>query len=135
MSYNREQASGNSDFNFILTMHHDGLTLADAARQLVKKNTELETQFMQRHSEFCAAVGEASGGTTSVQWQEYMDHVGNVRRACWSWSFECGRYFGEHGATYAKTQAVPLVPKNMRDEKLRGNQVDVFLMEEGLAKV
>ena len=67
--------------------------------------------------------------------QAYMDHVGNMRRAIWCWSFECGRYFGERGPAYAKTQAVPLIPKRVRDAGLRGDKVDVFLMEDGLAKL
>ncbi|KAM5541867.1 terpene synthase [Ganoderma adspersum] len=132
VSYNREQAAGNSDFNLItLAMHHHGLTLQDAARWLVKKNAELEAQFLQCHSEFSIAGGAAPGNGI----QAYMEFVGNVRRAMWCWSFECGRYFGDCGPTYAKTQAVPLMPKKIRDTSLRGNQVDVFLMEEGLAKV
>ncbi|PIL28258.1 terpene synthase [Ganoderma sinense ZZ0214-1] len=121
VSYNREQASGNGDFNFItLTMHHHGLTLHDAARRLVEKVTELDAQFMQCHSEFCAAVGEASGGTAAIQWQEYMDHV---QRECVS------------GVLELELRAVRLIPKKMRNANLRENQVDVFLMEEGLAKV
>ena len=92
-------------------------------------------QFLQLHSELCTAAAEASRGARGTQWQKYMAHVGNVRRATWCWSFECGRYFGERGAIYAKTQAVPLVPKKMRDASLHENQVEVFWMEEGLAKV
>ncbi len=61
--------------------------------------------------------------------------MGNVRRANWCWSFECGRYFGERGSTYAKTQMVPLVPEVIRDTSLRENQVDILLMEEEIAKL
>ena len=132
LSYSREQATGNIDFNLVtLAMHHHGLTLHDAARWVVERNAELEAQFLQCHSEFSTTGGAAPGNSI----QAYMDHVGNMRRAVWCWSFECGRYFGDRGSTYAKTQAVPLIPKKIRDTSLRGNQVDVFLMEEGLAKV
>lgn len=132
ISYNREQATGNGDFNFVtLTMHHRGLALHDAARWLVKENSELEAQFLECHSEFSAAEGAGTGGSV----QAYMDHVGNMCRAIWCWSFECGRYFGERGSTFAKTHEVPLIPKRVRDANLRGDQVDVFLMEDGLAKL
>ena len=33
------------------------------------------------------------------------------------------------------TQEVPLIPKKIRDKDLRGNRVDVFLMEEELARL
>ena len=136
VSYNREQATGNSDFNLVtLTMHHHGLALHDAVLWLVKEHAELEAQFLQCHSAFFAAGGPAATDCTTSTVQAYMDHVGNMRRAAWCWSFECGRYFGDCGPTYAKTQAVPLMPRKIRDASLRGDRVDVFLMEEGLAKV
>ena len=61
--------------------------------------------------------------------------MGNVRRGVWCWSFECGRYFGDRGSACAQAQRVPLIPKKTRDMCARGNQVDVLLMEEELAKL
>ena len=88
ISYNREQASGNSDFNIItLTIHHNGLSLHDAARSIIAKDAELAVQYLQCHSELAALH------TSSNSIQRYLDHMGNVRRGIWCWSFECGRYF------------------------------------------
>ncbi|KAI1789483.1 terpenoid synthase [Ganoderma leucocontextum] len=135
LSYNREQAAGNVDFSIVtITMHDNGLSPHDAARSLVERIAELEAQFMQCH-EFCSFGAGGLDGPSDSRVQRYMDHMGNMRRAIWCWSFECGRYFGERGSTYAKTQVIPLIPKKIRDPNLHGNQVDVFLIEEELAKM
>ena len=137
LSYNREQATDLDDFNVVTsTMHHRNLSLNDAVGYLVEKTAELEAQYLRCHSEF-DSFAERRGVTdeTMAKIRRYLDHIGNMRRAHWCWGFECGRYFGERGAAYGKTRAVPLVPKVPRDKSLRENQVDVLFMEEELAKV
>ncbi|KAI1782453.1 terpenoid synthase [Ganoderma leucocontextum] len=140
VSYNREQATGVGGFNIVtITMHHDGLTLDDAIRSLVKRNLELEGQYVQCLREFCSFLGGPGRAekTSDSEIRRYLEHMGNVRRGVWCWSFECGRYFGERGSVYAKTQLVPLIAKRIGDRyrRLRGNQVDILLMETELAKL
>ena len=74
VSYNREQATGNSDFNLVtLTMHHHGLALHDAVLWLVKEHAELEAQFLQCHSAFFAAGGPAATDCTTSTVQAVHD--------------------------------------------------------------
>ena len=136
VSYNRERANGNADFNIVtIAMYHHKLNLDDAVRSLVEKNARLEAQYMQCLREVCSTLERRGGAEETSPIRGFLDHMGNVRRGLWSWSFECGRYFGERGSTYAKTQMVPLVPEITRDTSLRENQVDILLMEEELAKL
>ncbi|KAM5541831.1 hypothetical protein V8D89_004560 [Ganoderma adspersum] len=136
VSYNRERANGNADFNIVtIAMHHHSLNLDDAVQSLVEKNARLEAQYMQCLREVCSTLERRGGADEASPIRGFLDHMGNVRRGLWSWSFECGRYFGERGSTYAKTQMVPLVPEITRDTTLRENQVDILLMEEELAKL
>ncbi|KAI1789480.1 terpenoid synthase [Ganoderma leucocontextum] len=136
VSYNREQATGVGDFNIVTTtMHHHNLNLNDAVRSLVERNAQLDAQYLQFHREFCSILERHGDADEASRIRRYLAHMGNLRRAHWCWSFECGRYFGERGSTYAKTQMVPLIPKDIRDKSLRGNQIDILLMEEELAKL
>ena len=72
------------------------------------------------------------GPQVDVQLREYLDNVGNMRRAIWDWSFASGRYFGDRGLEYAKTGLVPLIPAQVRDST--ETAVDVLVMEEVLGK-
>lgn len=136
VSYSRERASGTADFNMItITMYHDGLNLKDAALSLVQQNAKLAAEYIRCHRELYTALAVRGEGDEASLIRRYLDHMGGLRRANWCWSFECGRYFGERGSTYAETQMVPLIPKIMRDTDLHEDQIDVVLMEEQFAKL
>ena len=132
LSYNREQATGVGDFNIVTTtMRHAGLNLEDTIRFLAERDADLEMQYLEYHREFCAFLDGLGGpDETYFALRRYVDHMGYVRRGVWSWSFECGRYFGDRGLLYAKTQTAPLIPRRTRDKRARGNEVDIVLMEE-----
>ena len=136
LSYNREQATGVADFNIITTtMHHDGSNLEDTVRFLAERDADLGMQYLECHQEFCAFLDGLGTPDETYAIRRYVDHMGNIRRGVWCWSFECGRYFGDRGSAYAQAQRVPLISKKVRDMCARGGKVDVLLMEEELAKL
>ena len=118
-------------------MCHAGLSLEDTIRFLAQRDADLEMQYLECHREFCAFLDGLGGpDETYGALRRYVDHMGYVRRGVWCWSFECGRYFGDRGSVCAKTQMVPLIPKRtLRNKRARGNEVDIVLMEEELAKL
>ena len=123
-------------FNIVtITMQDDGLSLDDAIRSLIERDRDLAAQYLRCFQEYCSILEQHGDADEASRIRRYLDLMGNIRRATWCWSFESSRYFGDRGSTYAKTQMVPLVPKNIRDRTLRENQVDVLLMEEELAKI
>ncbi|PIL37701.1 terpene synthase [Ganoderma sinense ZZ0214-1] len=127
-SYNREQATGIGGFNLVtVVMHTFELSLDGAVRWLEKRNDELTASF----DAHLAAVPSFSP-EIDAQLQMYLDHVGNVRRAVWDWSFASGRYFGDRGPEYLRTGLVPLLP---RKGQVCEDSIKVFSMEEELAKL
>ena len=99
----------------------------EVVQWLVTRNLELEAKYMD-----CLAQLRE---TADARLEKYLDHIGNTRRAAWCWSFECGRYFGDRGAEYARTQLVPLIPKRERDGLLHRDQVDILVMEDELVQL
>ena len=43
--------------------------------------------------------------------KEYLNNLGRVVRGNVEWSFQCRRYFGNHGLEVQRTRLVPLKPK------------------------
>ena len=68
--------------------------------------------------------------STSGQLREYLEHMGNVRRIAWGWSFKPGRYSDDKGPEYAKTPFVPLTPQTERGTSLLREHVDILVMED-----
>ena len=116
-------------------MRDGRLSLDDAIGALIERDRDLAAQYLQCFQEYCSILERQGDMDEASRIRRYLDLMGNIRRATWCWSFESSRYFGERGSTYAKTQMVHLVPKDIRDRTLREKQVDVLLMEEELAKI
>ncbi|KAI1791054.1 terpenoid synthase [Ganoderma leucocontextum] len=126
-SYNREQATGIGGFNLVtVVMHTFDLTLDGAVQWLEKRSDEL-TESFYAHLKAVPSFGPE----IDAQLKMYLDHVGNVRRAVWDWSFASGRYFGDRGSEYARTGLVPLLPKKAQSCE---DSIKVLMMEEELAK-
>ena len=133
VSYNREQASGLEHLNIVtVVINQFNLSRDDAVQWLLKRIAELETQY-QSLVERVRALAPSFGPEVALVLPGYLEHTSNMRRAAWCWSFECGRYFGEHGAEFAAAKQMPLVPKRNRRD-LHQNQVEVLDMQEELAK-
>ncbi|EJF62143.1 terpenoid synthase [Dichomitus squalens LYAD-421 SS1] len=127
-SYNREQADGIGAFNIVtVIMRSLGLSLDGAIDWLEQRNEVLVDTFYAQ----LEAV-PSFGPQVDAQLREYLDYVGNTRRAVWDWSFVSGRYFGDRGLDYAKTGLVPLIPAKTRNNT--ETVVEVLIMEEELAK-
>ena len=127
-SYNREQATGIGGFNLVtVVMHTFDLTLDGAVQWLEKRSDELTASFYA-HVASVPSFGPEIDGELKM----YLDHVGNVRRAVWDWSFASGRYFGDRGSEYARTGRVPLLPKKGQSCQ---DSIRVLSMEEELAKL
>lgn len=51
------------------------------------------------------------GGPLDLEFQSYVDGLGNWVRANDAWSFESARYFGNRGLEIMETRTVNLLPK------------------------
>ena len=127
LSYNREQATGLGNFNYLTVVMHEHKLDRDGATQwLIARATTLEQQYTDLLRQLDdLQIGPAQGGALA----EYYTHVGQLRRASYAWSFECERYFGVRGAEFEKTGRVPIIPQQ-RDRELTQERVDVMLIEE-----
>ncbi len=111
-------------------MHHFDLNLDGAIDWLTKRTQACQLKYME-----CMERVTSYGADVDRQMQALVYHMGNFRRACWSWSFECGRYFGDRGEEFAQKKKIPFLPNqtNRRDE--HGDRVDVVLMTTEFAKI
>ncbi|EJD05124.1 terpenoid synthase [Fomitiporia mediterranea MF3/22] len=128
VSYNKEQAIGDDRHNILtITMNEFGFDLEEAQAWVVTFHADLEKQYLE-------TMGRVPswGSDIDKQLQLYLDGVGNLVRACDSWYFESGRYFGGKGLDIQKTRQVPLLQKIAplrNDETLRKENVVVPLIE------
>jgi hypothetical protein len=63
------------------------------------------------------------GGPLDLEFQRYVDGLGNWVRANDQWSFESARYFGTRGLEIIKSRTLNLLPKTRQNQE--GQQVDV----------
>ena len=123
LSYNRERATGVGDFNFVtvvmnqFNVDHDG-----AIDWLERRAASLQAKYMECIRQLMSFVGE------DEEVKLLLDHMGNLRRGSWCWSFECGRYFGDRGEEVARMKKVAILEKRERMLHLRGDQVEVMLI-------
>ncbi|KAJ8461861.1 hypothetical protein ONZ51_g11271 [Trametes cubensis] len=131
ISYNRERATSIARFNAItVIMDQLSITYADAVEWLMGRNAQLEKRYMELHEDFLSRSYDSSVVREDVL--ELLDLMGNLRAANYHWSFEGGRYFGHRGEETRKTHRCPLAPVQSRNWELRGEQVEVLLMDDAL---
>ena len=110
-------------------MREHDLSLEDAVEWLISRNLDIEAQFIDTAAQICATA-------TDTALRNYIDHVANTRRATWSWSFECERYFGKRAEEYATTRLMPVIMRKKElTNPLSAGQVDVLIMEDELKKL
>ncbi|KAI0737821.1 terpenoid synthase [Daedaleopsis nitida] len=129
LSYNREQATGLGNFNYLtVAMHEHKLDRNGATQWLVDRAVTLEQQYTDLLRRLDGlGIGPAQGGALA----EYYTHCGQLRRASYAWSFECERYFGARGAEFEKTGRVPIIPQQQKQQRdCKEERVDVMLIEE-----
>ena len=97
--------------------------LSGRCRELEARYHDILAQILSL--DFAPEVHRALGG--------YLEHMGNVRRAIWCWSFESRRYFGEMGAEVAREGKMTLIPTRRKVAgDLHRDQVDVLDMQDEL---
>lgn len=127
LSYNREQATDNDDYNLVTVVMHEISTDFDGALAwIVDFHNDVARRFMKGLENV-----PSFGAAIDAQLQQYLLSTANWPRAVDCWSFESKRYFGTKGLIYQKTRIVPLLPKKKPDLELelRREQVEVYLVE------
>ena len=114
----------------MVVMHQYALDRTGAIDWLSNRCKNLEARYFE-----ILATMPSFGPHVDELLYEYLEHMGNTRRAVWCWSLECGRYFGERGAEFAAAQKVPLIPRKERRVDLHREQIEIMLMQEELERL
>ncbi|KAG2118311.1 isoprenoid synthase domain-containing protein [Suillus clintonianus] len=110
VSYNKEQAAGSDDHNFIsVVMLELGLDRGGAIAWAARYHAELQKRFIDG-----LAKVPSWGPSVDILVKEFLDGIANWPRADNCWSFEGQRYFGTRGPEIRQTRLVPLLPKANR---------------------
>ncbi|KAJ6453743.1 isoprenoid synthase domain-containing protein [Mycena sanguinolenta] len=111
MSYNKEQALGRDQFNFLtIIMRTDStMDLRAATSWLSAYHESLQSEFIDT-----IRLLPSFGPALDRELQEYISHLANWPRAQDCWNFESTRYFGNKGLEIQVTRQVPLLSKLKR---------------------
>ena len=112
MSYNIEQARGDSHNIVTIVMHHNRTDIQGAMDWTYQYHKEVQAKFMDIYENKIPKFGEP----IDTELAQYVDGIGNWVRANVEWSYEGGRYFGKKGKEIQKTRWVTLLPKKPSDE-------------------
>ncbi|KAI0774681.1 terpenoid synthase [Trametes elegans] len=126
LSYNREQATENDQFNLLTVVMHELETdLEGAVAWVVNFHDATANWYIEGLAHL-----PSFGPTLDAQLREYLRAIADVPRGVDSWSFESKRYFGEHGMEYQRTREVPLLARRPPDLLHRRGEVRVHLIEQ-----
>ncbi|KAI0355478.1 terpenoid synthase [Trametes cingulata] len=125
LSYNREQATDNDDFNLLtVVMRELDVDLDGAMTWVTRFHEDLARRFIDGLERVPSFGSEIDG-----QLHEYLESIAIWPRCVDCWSFEAGRYFGDQGLEFQRTRRVPLLPKRERNAEHRREEVQVHLIE------
>ncbi|KAF7341698.1 Terpene cyclase [Mycena sanguinolenta] len=126
MSYNKEQAIGRDEYNFLaIIMRTDStMDLPAATSWLSAYHESLQSEFIDTIS-----LLPSFGLALDREVQEYTSYLANWPRAQDCWNFESTRYFGNKGLEIQVTRKVPLFPKLKRNPRVKEEGVTVQLVE------
>ncbi|KAI0371441.1 terpenoid synthase [Pilatotrama ljubarskyi] len=126
VSYNREQATENDQYNLLtVVMRERGMDLDGAMVWVTLFYNDLAKQFIQGLEHVPSFGSEVDG-----QLREYLQGIAIWPRCVDSWSFEAGRYFGDQGLELQRTRRVQLLPKRKRNTEHRQEEVEAHLIEQ-----
>ncbi|KAI0650908.1 terpenoid synthase [Trametes meyenii] len=126
LSYNREQATGNDDYNLLtVVMRELSINFDDAIVWVMDYHNAVAKKFIEGLNNL-----PSFGSHVDAQLQEYLQGIANWPRCVDSWSFESKRYFGEQGLEYQRTRLVPLLQRREPNLELHQEQVQVHLIEK-----
>jgi hypothetical protein len=107
LSYNKEQAFGNHQFNILtVAMHEFNFDLDAAVAWAVEQHDERKAEFLELYSKL-----PSIGPETDRDLSEYVFGLANLVRANVCWTFEGRRYFRDKGVEVWRAGKVDLLPK------------------------
>ncbi|KAJ3491180.1 hypothetical protein NLI96_g902 [Meripilus lineatus] len=106
VSYNVEQARGDTHNILCVVMNELSLDLQDALDWTAKKHQEIASAFLSK-----LAALPSFGEDYDRKLKSYISAVAQVVTAGGHWSFECERYFGKAGMQIQKHRKFVLLPK------------------------
>ncbi|KAI0371440.1 terpenoid synthase [Pilatotrama ljubarskyi] len=125
LSYNREQATENDQYNLLTVVMRELNVDLDGAMVWV---TDFHNDLVQRYIQGLKRI-PSFGPEVDGQLQEYLQSIAFWPRCVDNWSFEAGRYFGDRGLEVQRTRRVQLLPRTKRNPKNRLEDVQVHLIE------
>ncbi|OIW25415.1 terpenoid synthase [Coniochaeta ligniaria NRRL 30616] len=112
VSYNKEQACGDEHNIVVIVMNQLNLDAQGALNWVAGYHAALENRFNTAYSSL-----PRFGGPLDLEFQSYVDGLGNWVRANDQWSFESARYFGSRGLEIMKTRTLNLLPKKTQQDQ------------------
>ncbi|KAH7102679.1 terpenoid synthase [Auriculariales sp. MPI-PUGE-AT-0066] len=129
-SYNKEQASDDTNCNIVtILMHHLQTDYTGAAEWIARQHAELEHKFHSLAQELPELLHQSGVVVTPCiqdQLARYVDLVGNMVRACDTWDFESHQYFGSDGLEVQKTRVVKRMPKKNLNKNVTNAYTHVY---------
>ncbi|KAB5518870.1 terpenoid synthase [Coniochaeta sp. 2T2.1] len=125
ISYNKEQACGDEHNIVNIVMNQLNLDAQGALNWVAGYHAALENHFNAAYSSL-----PRFGGPLDLEFQSYVDGLGNWPRANDQWSYESARYFGNRGLEIMKTRTLHLLPKAevKQDEEVGPQAIDESLL-------
>jgi hypothetical protein len=112
LSYDKEQAFGNHQFNTLtIAMHEFNFDLEGAVAWAVKQHDDLKAEFLELFSNL-----PTFGPEVDKELSEYAFGLGVSVRANVCWTFEGRRYFRDKGTVVQRNGRVELLPKMTKPE-------------------
>lgn len=113
VSYNKEQACGDEHNIVVIVMNQLNLDAQGALNWVAGYHAALENRFNIAYSSL-----PRFGGPLDLEFQSYIDGLGNWVRANDQWSFESARYFGTRGLEIMNTRRLNLLPKIQQNQQV-----------------
>ena len=125
-SYNREQATGNENWNILpIVMHQFKLDLYHATEWVAQYHKVVQARFLAAFTRL-----PSFGPEVDPALQEYVAAIAGWARGNDCWRFESERFFGTKGEEVRKSGKAPLLAKQVVDPELRREKVKVQVVEE-----
>lgn len=111
LSYNKEQADGTDDHNFVsVTMREANVGAQEAIYRTCSYHMAQEAAYNDAYAKFYSAMPlwDAKFNAEAI---EYIEGIGNCVRSNFQWCFESNRYFGSQSKEVQQTGMFKLLPK------------------------
>lgn len=123
VSYNKEQACGDEHNIVVIVMNQLDLDAQGALNWVAGYHAALENRFNTAYSSL-----PRFGGPLDLEFQSYVDSLGNWVRANDQWSFESERYFGKRGLEIQRSRTLNLLPPKTQQVEIGPQAIDEALL-------